>query len=96
MRRIPTTYNKDGFTHALLERSEFVAIYGKRKGDKVYFETVIIRKHKKDNDFTGTKAGDEYLPCTNEWGSYGWTYLLYGQAKEKMSKIILEKEKKTW
>lgn len=95
MKTIPQTYNKDGYTHTLLERNDVVAIYSKLKGDVLYFETVIIRKRKQDNDFAGTKAGDEYIPGTNEWGSYGWTYLTYGQAKEKMSKIFLEKTEKT-
>jgi hypothetical protein len=98
MKKIPTTYNKDGFNHELLEREGNVAIYEQRKSthSSGYYEVVVIRKRKADNDFAGTKAGDEYLPCTNEWGIYGWTYLTLEKAREKMSKIILEKEKKTW
>lgn len=98
MRTIPEQYNKDGFNHHLLHRHGDVAIYEQRKPTHTssYYEVVIVSKHAKDNDFVGTKAGDEYLPSTSEWGTYGWTYLTLEDAREKMSKIILEKEKKTW
>ena len=90
MREIPQQYTKDGYTHTLLQRDGKVAIYEQRKGDILYFETVVIRKRTADNDFVGTKAGDEYIPSSSEWGIYGWTYTSYEQAREKMSKIILE------
>lgn len=96
MRTIPTTYNKDGFNHLLLHRDGDVAIYEQRKGEFVRYEVVIIRKYTRDNDFRKVEAGDEYLPCTNDWGRYGWTYITLEEAREKMSKIILEKESKTW
>lgn len=101
MRTIPISYNKDGFNHLLMHRDGDVAIYEKRKNhidptpDFVRYEVVIIRKYTRDNDFHHVKVGDEYLPCTNDWGRYGWTYVTLQEAKEKMSKIILEKEKKT-
>lgn len=95
MRTIPQNYKKDGFIHTLLQRTDNVAIYRKSKGDILYFETVVIRKRLKDNDFVGTKAGDEYLPSTSEWGVYGWTYRDFESAHEKMSKIILEMSEKT-
>lgn len=101
MKTIPTTIKREGFTWTLLERDGMLAIYEQRKTytdsvpDFVRYETVIIRNHTKDNDFTGTKAGDERLPSPTEWGIYGWTYTTIEQAREKMSKIILEKEKKT-
>ena len=92
MRTIPQNYKKDGFNFELIERNGNVAIYKQSKPDyvSVNYETVIIRKRKTDNDFVGTKAGDEYLPSTSEWGMYGWSYRTLEQAREKMSKIILE------
>ena len=97
MREIPQQYNKYGFTHTLIERDGNVAIYEQRKPTHTssYYEVVIIRKRKTDNDFAGTKAGDEYLPSTSEWGSYGWSYTSIESAREKMSKIILEMSEKT-
>lgn len=92
MRDIPKQYNKDGFTHTLHSKCGNVAIYEQRKGNFVRYEVVILRQHKKDNDFVGTKAGDWYLPSTNEWGSYGWTYITLEQAQEKakeMTKKVL-------
>jgi hypothetical protein len=101
MREIPNSYYREGFTYTLLKRDGNVAIYEQRRTydtpdkDFVRYETVIIRKHTKDNDFVGTKAGDEYLPNPAAWGSYGWTYITFEQACEKMSKIILEMSEKT-
>lgn len=97
MRDIPRTYNKDGFTHTLVARHPGVAaIYEQRKGDFVRYEVVILRQRTQDYEARQVKKGDWYLPTTNEWGRYGWTYQTYEAANEKMSKIILEKNKKTW
>ena len=85
----------DIFVHTLIERNGNVAIYEQRKNDILYYETVIIRKRTADNDFVGTKDGDEYLPSSSEWGMYGWSYRDLEQAREKMSKIILEMSEKT-
>ena len=95
MRKIPETYSKGGFNYTLIERKDNVAIYEQRKNAILQYEVVIIRKRKKDNDFAGTKSGDEYLPSTCEWGKFGWTYVTIDKAREKMSKIILEMSEKT-
>lgn len=101
MKTIPTTIKREGFTWTLLERNGMLAIYEQRKTysydcpDFIRYEVVIVRKHNRDNDFVGTKAGDEYLPCPAEWGVYGWTYTTIEEAREKMSKIVLEKSEKT-
>lgn len=104
MRDIPIQYNKDGFTHTLHSKCGKVAIYEQRKTfndstpDFVRYEVVILRQYTRDIELSNTKAGDWYLPTTNEWGRYGWTYVTLEQAQEKakeMTKKFLEMNEKT-
>lgn len=73
MKKIPQEYSRTGFEYKLVERDGDFAIYSVRKNFYTSYELVKVRRYKEDNDFVKVKAGDEYLPGTSEWGSYGWT-----------------------
>ncbi|PNC89839.1 hypothetical protein [Akkermansia muciniphila] len=87
MRTIPKEFNKHGYRYTLVSRIGEIAIYSQEKGTHRNFEVMVIRKHKYDNDFTGRKAGDEYLPSPEEWGTYGWTLTTYEAAVQKAKTI---------
>lgn len=94
MKTIPQEYSRKGFIYKLIERDGDYAVYQVQKVDfKTFlgFEVCIVRKHKADNEFLHVKAGDEYLPGTNEWGRLGWTVQSLGAARLKVAKL---KEKK--
>ena len=78
MKSIPDEYRKDKYTFTLIKRNKLFAIYRQHKaGASDGFEVVKIRTHKKDRAIAGKTvffAGDEYLPCNEDWGTYGWTY----------------------
>lgn len=78
MQKIPSSYRLNGFDYDLVKRTDHVALYHQHEcGYGIGYEVVTIRKHKKDKYIMGKmigKEGDEYLPGTSEWGSYGWSY----------------------
>lgn len=87
MKTIPQEFNKYGYRYILVTRLGEVAIYSQEKESHRNFEVMIIRKRKADNDFTGTKAGDEYMPSPEEWGVYGWTLTTYEEAIQKVRSL---------
>lgn len=87
-KEIPTNFRKDGFDISLLERQGAVALYVKTRGLYKGYEVMIVRTHNKDYEPFGIKAGDEYLPCTNDWGTFGFTYADEGSAKKKMKELL--------
>lgn len=87
MKTIPQEFNKYGYRYTLVTRLGEVAIYSQEKESHRNFEVMIIRKRKADNDFAGTKAGDEYMPSPEEWGVYGWTLTTYEEAIQKVRSL---------
>ena len=90
MKTIPREFNKHGYSYTLVTRIGDIAIYSQEKESHRNFEVMVIRKRKSDNDFAGTKAGDEYMPSPEEWGIYGWTLTTYEEAIRK-AKTWLQK-----
>lgn len=71
---IPTIFHRNGFTHRLVKREGNVAIYSLTRFGRMSYEVVKIRTFNTDQPFIKRKAGDEYLPSTSEWGTYGFTF----------------------
>ena len=90
MKPIPQEVNKHGYRYTLVSRIGEIAIYCQEKDTHRNFEVMVIRKRKSDNDFAGTKAGDEYMPSPEEWVIYGWTLTTYEEAIQK-AKTWLQK-----
>lgn len=90
MKKIPDEYIRKPFTCTLIRREKHVALYSQThpEGKTKRYEVVVVRTRTKDNDFTGTKAGDEYLPSPEEWGTYGWTYTSIEDAEERVKELL--------
>lgn len=91
MKTIPKTFKRSCFTYTRLYQEADVAVYQQNLigSDKVtLYEVCIVRTRASDNEFTGTKAGDEYLPSPEEWGRYGWTYTTQAEAVNKANQLV--------
>ena len=90
MKKIPDKYIRKPFTLTLIRRKRNVALYVQTCPEWVRknYEVVLVRTRLKDNDFTGVKAGDEYLPSPEDWGSYGWTYTNIVEAEERFKELL--------
>ena len=103
MKKIPHQYegrgkgDQKGFSFSLIHKTGEMgrnrcarAVYSKRKGDWTTYETVIVRKRKKDRcigERVICMAGDEYLPSSAEWGLYGWTFPTLEEAMQKVETL---------
>lgn len=79
MKTIPANYTKNGFSYQLLERTPEAAIYEQRHEDKlVAYEVVKVRCRSGRQSIVNGRPvvfeAGEYLPSTEEWGRFGWTY----------------------
>ena len=92
MNTIPESYSKNGWGYKLITRDGDYAIYS--QGGDVAYELVKVRV-RKDASFTALNKdtgesverviiAGEYLPSTEEWGRYGWTYKRYDNAVAAM------------
>lgn len=77
----------DGYILKQLQRAEKKALY--QQGDD-HWEVVKIRIKKLyrtcSNESSLIDQGflsREYYPCSEEWGSYGWTYISLEEAQTK-------------
>lgn len=93
-KKIPTNFRKDGFDISLLERQGDVALYVKTRGIYRGYEVMVIRTHNKDYEPFNINAGDEYLPCTNDWGTFGFTYADEAGARKKMKELLDKNEER--
>lgn len=71
---IPHIFHRDGYTHRLMKREGNIALYSLTRFGRMSYEVVKIRAYKTDRAFINRKAGDEYLPSNEEWGTYGFTF----------------------
>jgi hypothetical protein len=102
MKTIPEKYegrgkgDQKGFSFELLQRSSTNAVYIKRGHGGASYEAMRIRTHKKPLFIQGiqiAEAGDEFLPSSNQWGQYGWTFSTLEQAQAKFNEME-ERDKK--
>lgn len=76
MNTIPETFGKNGYAYALVKRTPSAAIYSQthNSGRILAYELHRVRtRDERKFGETTIKAG-EYLPSTEEWGRFGWTY----------------------
>lgn len=92
---LKTLFKKGGFTYQLVKRIENFAIYTQKKEGYSfgYYEVIKIQVVKNDvkTKFMDLKAGDEFYPSTNQWGSSGWTCKTLEQAERKINGLITAK-----
>ena len=82
---VPVSFRKHGYEFRLVERSKRTAIYSQSRGSKLYaYEAIIIRYQNPHPFMRGSaRIGEvfpkvERYPTDRDWGSYGWTYSLFG------------------
>lgn len=99
MKTIKETVRIEGLERKLIKRSENFCIYEYETGR--HWDVMVIQRVK--NDVTRTfpngtivemKKGDEFLPCSNQWGQLGWTFMNFEIALRKFNELI-SKEKGT-
>lgn len=94
IKSIPDSYCRNIYGYSKVTRQDNVVIYrqtSRESGQIIGYEVCLIRNRSADNELTGAKAGDEYLPGPEDWGKYGWTCLNLESAMERFNKLLLRK-----
>ncbi len=84
---IPTIFRRNGFTCRLMKRKGRIVMYSLTKYGRMSYEVMKVQVPKHDNDLTGRKAGEEFLPSTSQWGSSGWTFNSYKEAEQQFKAL---------
>jgi len=82
--------DQSGYEFEIVTRSPVAAIYAKTGHGSTTYEVMKIRTHRKPRIMQGQvlcEAGDEYLPSTKLWGSYGWSVQTLERAREKFDQL---------
>lgn len=102
MKKIPITFIERGRTpgcepykYRMLVRSEVAAVYEQtKKGVSRFgvaaYEVLTILRHTHDRLIGGraiSSAGDEFLPSSESWGQYGFTYTNEREAMRKFYEL---------
>jgi hypothetical protein len=90
IKELPNKFSKSGFDYELLRRVGNVALLEKtRAGDKliVSYEIVVIRAHGGYTIAGSTVEPAEYIPKSEDWGTYGWTQTTEDLAYAKFAEI---------
>lgn len=96
IRQLDETFKSDQFELGCYHRVGSVAIYWKNKpGIYEGWEVVIIRPSKPHFMDPNEKGHDliERYPNNAEWGSYGWSYTKFEDAKAKFMRLIRHRRK---
>lgn len=75
MKPLPSSFTKNGFHHALIERSGLLAIYRRwKRPENPHFEVIKIREGRAfEMDGKQLEAAEIY-PDATKWGKSGWTF----------------------
>lgn len=88
MRPLATTFRKDGYQFAILDRVEDVALFEKRCGDHVSWEVAVVQKYGERTIAGKVVPATEAMPPTSAWGRDGWTLTTIDRAREKLGEIV--------
>jgi len=92
--RLLGKFRQSGFTFTQLQRVGDVAIYGQTKGKQSpAFEVVIIRRREASIAFGHEFPATEYYPKSEDWGTYGFTYLTLKETERKLRKLVVADSK---
>src|ERR1700737_2678408 len=89
MTRTLFPFDRDGFTHELVEESWPVCLVRRHKhGRQLHWETVILQQHQARHwpDGRFTPPGWHY-PSNEHWGQFGWTYTDLGAARHRFTRM---------
>ena len=109
MIQLEKTFVRYGFRHTLQHREKDIALYKRESVDLrtlevetdpvIDFETVIIQ-HQESNIITvGNVSFDvlekEVYPKGSNWGTFGFSFPKYSEAKEQYDKLVAEEKRNT-
>lgn len=89
MRLLPTSFNSHRFRFQLLQRDGMVALLQKARtaASAGSYEVVIVQMAAGRMIAGKFIPGGEHLPCSEEWGKYGWTYADLASALRKYHQL---------
>lgn len=100
MKTLPESFEKKGFLHKQEYRHENVAVYKRWKPDwKPHWETILVRvapaskftvdevKNGQVRTRTIEREEGEVYPSSEQWGTFGWTYGSFEDARAKAETI---------
>ena len=98
MQKIATDFNKWNFNFRQIDRKGSYAIYEKilkecacpegEKNATIGYEVIKII-NQKETEFRGIKyKAKEAYPSSEQWGSYGWTFMSIDGASKKLKELI--------
>ena len=92
---IPFRFTKYSTTFTLLDSTEHAALYsrhsqktGKLQGYDVYRLQSFKTDHTWPNG-TITPAGTQYLPSSEQWGTYAWSYQTLDRAQARYKTLTI-------
>jgi hypothetical protein len=85
----PTVFGHSYFTLTQLKRVGNVAIYKQTKGKQSpAFEVVVFREYEAFHAFGKDFPAGERYPCSEDWGTYGFTYITLKDAERKFRALL--------
>lgn len=90
MKSIPNTFTKFGDRFVLLEHDEEnrLLIYERtNRAGVIRYELMRYRRATTANPAYRIEIGDYLLPCAEQWGIYGWTFISLENARKKMQEL---------
>jgi hypothetical protein len=89
-------FRKEKCEFSLIKRDGNIALFSRTDPHGMRYEVIKIRTHKKDRIIAGkvvNKEGDEYYPCTEEFGRFGWYCITREEAEKRYTSLIKAREK---
>lgn len=90
MKSIPNTFTRFGDRFVLLEHDEEnrLLIYERtNRAGVIRYELMRYRRATTANPDYRIEIGDYLLPCAEQWGIYGWTFIRLENARKKMHEL---------
>lgn len=103
MTPLPLKLSISGFNYTQIDRSDRYALYEQvRINDSKFtpvrvkrYEVIKIKKQKEAIRFGKSYEAKEMFPCTNDWGTSGWSFLDLESARKHFDKLCKTKAKAT-
>jgi hypothetical protein len=83
-------FTRDGFIHELVQRDGRVCLVRRSKPRHWHYEVVVLRVRPPEERFGRAYPERETYPSSEEWGTYGFTYLgsQLDTARERYKELV--------
>lgn len=103
MTPLPLKLSIAGFNYTQIDRSDRYALYEQVRINKCKhtpvrvkrYEVIKVRKQPEWSAFGKTHPAKEGFPCSEEWGTSGWSFLDLESARKHFEKLCKTKAKAT-